>query len=617
MDTKLRNFSTGCTSKTIASILIICIVTGFVALAQLMYYKSVDPECLFTKNYTDSKSFIDQIRFAAVDASNALLTSRAPNDNVSYYYYISDGNNEWSNVENTDKGFFEQFGPSFCSLENGQWSFRGSSDFDTIGNFISTLTYHGVISKNNIVYIAYPNEFTLAQQQKWQRDRVSFIPLSIAAAIGVILSLILAVYLAAVAGRRPQDRELHPGKIDFIYSDILAAAFVLLLVLWYEVMENLHHSGRSVTGILSYYHIVSILTAALLTSFVLTLCGVIALSLIRKIKVGKLIKHSLLYSLIYWISDYALSLFDGRVFSKYPLTKSLFYRQLLFISLSFVFVVCTFLFIFSETPAVLIPPVLEGVMIYWYIKGNRRTYMEINRGFNESLEEQMKSERMKVALITNVSHDLKTPLTSIISYVDLLSKEGDLSETAREYVNVLAEKSGRLKNMVSDLFDLAKSTSGNMPVDIENLDLKKLIEQTLADMDDRIENSGLSFRIKLPEKPLYIYTDGKKLYRVFQNIIDNALKYSLQGTRVYISLEETDGSAVATVKNTAGYEMDFTAEEILQRFSRGDKSRTTDGSGLGLSIAESYTRLCGGRFKVDIDGDLFKAAISFNLPVKQ
>ena len=126
--------------------------------------------------------------------------------------------------------------------------------------------------------------------------------------------------------------------------------------------------------------------------------------------------------------------------------------------------------------------------------------------------------------------------------------------------------------MVSDLFDLAKSTSGNMPVDIEKLDLKKLVEQTLADMSDRIDKSRLSLRIKLPENPMHIFADGKKLSRVFRNIIDNALKYSLQGTRVYVALEETEGVAVATVKNTAGYEMDFTVEEIMQRFTRGDRS---------------------------------------------
>lgn len=279
----------------------------------------------------------------------------------------------------------------------------------------------------------------------------------------------------------------------------------------------------------------------------------------------------LIYKFLCRIYDLVVSLFDGRAFSKYPLTRSLFYRQLIFIILSFVFVFFTFVFMLAESPAFIIPPVLEAIIIYWYIKGNNRTYMDINRGFNESLEEQMKSERMKVALITNVSHDLKTPLTSIVSYIDLLSKE-DLPESTRDYVRILGEKAGRLSNMVSDLFDLAKSTSGNMPVDIEKLDLKKLVEQTLADMSDRIDKSRLSLRIKLPENPMHIFADGKKLSRVFRNIIDNALKYSLQGTRVYVALEETEGVAVATVKNTAGYEMDFTVEEIMQRFTRDDRS---------------------------------------------
>ena len=160
---------------------------------------------------------------------------------------------------------------------------------------------------------------------------------------------------------------------------------------------------------------------------------------------------------------------------------------------------------------------------------------------------------------------------------------------------------------------MAKSTSGDINLDLEKLDLKKLIEQTLGDMADEIDTSGLQIRTRLPEGPVYIKSDGKRLYRVFQNLIDNALKYSLKGTRVYIELEEVNGKAITVIKNIAGYEMDFTAEEILQRFSRGDKSRTTEGSGLGLSIAESFTKVCGGEFVVDIDGDLFKVIIKFDI----
>lgn len=228
----------------------------------------------------------------------------------------------------------------------------------------------------------------------------------------------------------------------------------------------------------------------------------------------------------------------------------------------------------------------------------------------------MKSERMKIDLVTNVSHDLKTPLTSIVSYIDLLSKEEDLSQSAKDYIDILSDKSNRLTQIVSGLFDLAKSTSGNINLKLEKLDLKKLIEQTLGDMKDEIERSDLQIKANLPEKGLYIVSDGEKMYRVFQNIIDNALRYSLNGTRIYIDAEDINGKAVATIKNIANYEMDFTADEILQRFNRGDGSRTTDGSGLGLSIAESFSNVCGGDFEVDIDGDLFKVTIKFDIEKK-
>ncbi len=234
----------------------------------------------------------------------------------------------------------------------------------------------------------------------------------------------------------------------------------------------------------------------------------------------------------------------------------------------------------------------------------------INEGMKTSIEEQVKSERMKIELVTNVSHDLKTPLTSIISYVDLLSKT-ELSDEAADYVKIISVKAERLKNIVSDLFDIAKANSGNTSVELENLDLCKLIVQTLADMDDKVNASGMTIKTKLPAVPVIIRSDGKKLYRVFQNLIDNALKYSLKGTRIFIEAELSDGLVKASVKNTSAYELDFTADEIKERFTRGDKSRSTEGSGLGLSIAESFTAVCGGSFNVVIDGDQFRTEVVF------
>jgi len=237
----------------------------------------------------------------------------------------------------------------------------------------------------------------------------------------------------------------------------------------------------------------------------------------------------------------------------------------------------------------------------------------IQEGMSIAVEEKTRSERMKVELITNVSHDLKTPLTSIISYVDLLAKEEGLPEHVNDYIHVLMQKSERLKNLIQDLFDLSKASSDNIALDLEELDLARLIRQTMADMEEQVTASGLAFRLNIPDQPVLIESDGNKLRRIWENLISNALKYSLSGSRVYIDLSTTNSEAITTIKNTANYEMDFGPDDILQRFVRGDESRSTEGSGLGLSIAQSFTEICRGQFSITIDGDLFKVELRFNL----
>ena len=212
---------------------------------------------------------------------------------------------------------------------------------------------------------------------------------------------------------------------------------------------------------------------------------------------------------------------------------------------------------------------------------------EISESLQTILDKQMRAERMKIDLITNVSHDLKTPLTSMIGYVDLLKQE-PLSDAAQDYVEVLSSRMESLKDMIQDIFDLSKSTSGTAELHLETLDMKKLLEQTLGDMEDAIKSSGMVIREAMPEMPLKFTGDGKKMYRVLQNLIGNALKYSLAGTRIYIIAERRASQVQVTIKNTAAYEMDFTSEEIMERFARGDKSRNTEGHGLVLAKAESF-----------------------------
>ena len=235
----------------------------------------------------------------------------------------------------------------------------------------------------------------------------------------------------------------------------------------------------------------------------------------------------------------------------------------------------------------------------------------IQSGLKAAVAEQTRSERMKVELISNVSHDLKTPLTSILSYSELLMQE-PLEGAASDYAQIIQQKALRLKSMVQDVFEISKAASDQLPVKPEVLDFGKLLRQTLADMDGEIQKSGLTFKLDLPEQPVEITADGTRLYRVFQNLLQNALNYSLPGSRVYLSLKTTDKAAVASIRNTSRNELpegvDFTA-----RFVRGDESRTDGGTGLGLSVAKSFTEACGGTFRVETMADLFTAIVSFPL----
>ena len=236
----------------------------------------------------------------------------------------------------------------------------------------------------------------------------------------------------------------------------------------------------------------------------------------------------------------------------------------------------------------------------------------MEEGLRTALAEQVRSERMKVELITNVSHDLKTPLTSIISYTELLQQEEGLPDHVQDYIRVLSDKSKRLQVMVRDVFEVSKAATGNLSVDIKPIDFAKLLRQTLADMGEAIEESGLALRPRLPESPVWIAADGDRLYRVFQNLIGNALKYSLEGSRIYLELTAADGQAAAVLRNTSREELPD-GVDLTERFVRGDESRTDGGSGLGLSIARTFTEACGGTFSVQTQADLFTASVSFPL----
>jgi len=596
---KIRKFCTNITTKVVLLILTSALASVLLMQILIMANTGINPECLIIKQYKDSYDFkYNYVNAAYDDMYQTLVEGMQMPSDANYYYYISDGKKTYTNSKDTNRAFFSQFNNAFFAFENGKWSFGKNTNPVNAFSFDDNIT----------LYLAFDHEIMSSIQKTWEDNKKTLAPYATGILLSILFLLIFLVWLVCAAGKKPQDKDLHLAKQDKLYSDILLMILAGFIAISAGIMlvPNINYYTGSAT---SNYELYAFILLGICEFFAISLCLTVFLSIVRKIKAGIFLKHSLCYTVCYKIYDFFKSLYDGRKFYNYPLTKSLFYRQALFITSSFILVLLTFALM--RSPLFWVPFLLEIVIIYWYIKGSRKTYEDINKGFNESILEQMKSERMKIALLTNVSHDLKTPLTSIISYIDLISKE-DLSEPVRDYVKILSEKSNRLKNIVSDLFDLAKSTSGDIDVNLEKIDLKKLIQQTLADMDDEIVKSGLKFKIKLPPEPVHILADGKKIYRVFLNVIDNALKYSLKGTRVFISLEESDNHVSAAIINTAAYEMDFTADEILQRFARGDKTRTTEGSGLGLSIAESFSNLCGGNLKLFIEGDMFKVIIKFN-----
>ncbi len=253
----------------------------------------------------------------------------------------------------------------------------------------------------------------------------------------------------------------------------------------------------------------------------------------------------------------------------------------------------------------------EDGMIF-LLKEHSADLNAIGEGMAKAVDQRMRSERMKTELITNVSHDIKTPLTSIVNYVDLLSKEAPENERMKEYIEALSRQSRRLRKLIEDLVEASKASTGNLSVDLQPCELGVLIEQTAGEYQERLEQNGLSLVVEAPETPVQVMADSRRIWRVLDNLMGNICKYALSGTRVYMTLEKSD-CARLTLRNISRDRLGMSPEELTERFVRGDSSRSTEGSGLGLSIAKSLMELQHGSLKLKIDGDLFKAIVELPL----
>lgn len=256
---------------------------------------------------------------------------------------------------------------------------------------------------------------------------------------------------------------------------------------------------------------------------------------------------------------------------------------------------------------------IDTTYMFGDIKDFAESLNNINQGLQTAIDDKMKSERFKTELITNVSHDIKTPLTSIVNYVDLIKKENCDNKKINEYIEVLDRQSIRLKKLIEDLVEASKASTGNLSVELTKCNLSVLINQAVGEFSEKLESKNLQIVQTLPNQELYIMADGRRLWRVFDNLLNNICKYAMSGTRVYIDLVYESQKAVITFRNISELPINASAEELTERFVRGDRARNTEGSGLGLSIAKSLTELQNGSFEISTDGDLFKAKITFDV----
>lgn len=462
------------------------------------------------------------------------------------------------------------------------------------------------------------------------------------ACISATLSLILFIYLMCSAGHKSGENGIHIARFDRFSFEILLCIFGLAVlglaasIVWisseviYDFLDNIAlNSSYSIILPLTFaYCVFAIILSAIL---LVVLCITAAV----RLKTKTFVRTTLIYKLLRLCKKFLLLL--AHFITKVPLIW-----KTVIISLSIVFIETLFivgfpamaiLYIFLLAMCmvfigILLKTVQKGTediakgnihkkintkYMFGEIKKHAENINHINDGIAYAVEQKMKSERFKTELITNVSHDIKTPLTSIINYVDLLGKEDIGNETATEYVEVLSRQSARLKKLIDDLLEASKASTGNLTVNFSRFELGILLSQAIGEYEERFADNSLEIVLNKPDEMLFIMADSRHMWRVFDNIFNNIAKYAQPHTRVYIDVTHKGKIAEIYFRNISKDQLNISGDELMERFVRGDSSRNTEGSGLGLSIAKSLAELQNGSFDIIIDGDLFKVRLAFPL----
>ncbi|MGI1657833.1 MAG: histidine kinase dimerization/phospho-acceptor domain-containing protein [Desulfitobacterium sp.] len=463
----------------------------------------------------------------------------------------------------------------------------------------------------NALYVGFTEDFLNPRITDWQNDKaVASQAFSQMAVYGTGL-IIAFIYLIFIWGRNSrEDQEVRFYALERIYNDINVLICLGLITLWFALGIELYRDSLGA----EIFYFITLAIAALGLFFVL--------SLVKHLKNRTLLKHTLIYTVFHKLFSGLKAIYDSGSLGV----------KMAIITIGYPACVALTFFMFPITIGVAVWLSYKKVKDFKAIKEGVKRVKEgdltekititgtgefarlagdinsITDGLNKAVENEIKSERLKTELITNVSHDIRTPLTSIITYVDLLKTEKD-PEKIQEYIEVLDQKSQRLKVLTDDLFEAAKASSGDIPVSFERIDIISLLKQGLGELDEKVQERKLDFKLSYPREKIWVKADGRLLWRSIENLLSNIFKYAQEGSRVYMDLEEAGPGVRLTIKNISAYELNISAAELMERFKRGDESRTSQGSGLGLSIVQSLIEIQKGNFAIEVDGDLFKAVI--------
>lgn len=454
-------------------------------------------------------------------------------------------------------------------------------------------------------------------------------------AASLIFSIMLFIFLMCSAGRRRGKEDIIPGGIDKIPFDLLLAILFVIGVLEFAVISEIHYTDT--------FGMVLIIISFLILDVLILLLACMSFAvryklggwwkntiiwrflhfnyrILRRILLG--IKYLLQHLPLLWQTTLGLAVLSFAEFFIIVITEHNIGILLIIWLLGKLIFIPAILYITINLHQLKIGSQriaggdleyrIDTRRLFWEFKRHGENLNNISAGMSKAVEERLKSERFKTELITNVSHDIKTPLTSIINYVDLLKREEMEEGPIKEYISVLDRQSARLKKLVEDLVEASKASTGNIVVNSTRTEVGVLLTQAAGEYEERMRDNGLELILNKSEDEIFIMADGRLLWRVFDNLLSNICKYSQPDTRAYLNLEKVNNQAVITFRNISKYPLNITSEELLERFVRGDSSRSTDGSGLGLSIAKSLVELQNGRLDLVIDGDLFKVIITFD-----